>query len=300
MILHFSSHFFLMLKQITKREDSYQKAKDGYKTWADERKRVIRDLSVLRDQIQELSINLASNSAAHGFLGVSGGAVSMLGVLMMPFSIGASVIFTVAGAGIGVYSGVEGYSIGERLKRKIQKKSEEVISILKDHEKSGERLRKLLELYEKDLADIVSLTTEYEKQYRNNSTVPDMENGARAAGVCAKVFQPSTISRVNTVFISTCTAKNVHLLKVGKQLKAVQQIQQSQAVVRISEVSTGVLVPLAVLGFVVDAGTIVFSLNKLSNLNKGQLSEEAQKIQECVYELLNEKRLLRSFFYKET
>lgn len=255
---------------------------------------------MLRDQIQELSTNIASNSAAHGFLGVSGGAVSMLGVLLAPVSFGASTIFAFAGTGIGVYSGVEGHRIEERLKEKIKKKSEEVISILKDHDESGERLRNLLELYEKDLSDILSLETEYEKQYRNNSTVPEKENNVRALGVCAKVLQPSTItiSKVNAVMKTTSIVKNVHLIKVGKQLKVVQQIRKSQAVVQMNKVSTGVLGPLAALGFATDVGTIVFSLNELSNLNNGQLSDAAQSIQKSIDELQNDKQIheLKEFF----
>ena len=126
-----------------------------------------------------------------------------------------------------------------------------------------------------------------------------MENGARAVGLCAKILQPSTMSKVDTVIKTTRIAKNVHLIKVGNQLKAVQQIRRSRVLVRMSKVSTGVLGPLAALGFVVDVGTVVFSLNKLSHLSKGQLSAAAQQIQERIDLLQNEKEIIEKVFTEE-
>ncbi|XP_062581753.1 apolipoprotein L3-like [Saccostrea cucullata] len=108
------------------------------------RREVIQKLKELRDEIQEEERRRRIGNIAYSSTGVVAGGLTIAGLALIPFTFGASLGLTIAGAAIGAASGIAGISHGIAAHVIIKNKSEEAERLLKEHKNEMESLESLI------------------------------------------------------------------------------------------------------------------------------------------------------------
>lgn len=237
---------------------SFKEAREYYSNpWSIERKKVLQDLEDIRDSIQEQARIQAIGNITYSSVGLVGGGLAIAGIITAPFTFGASLGLTIAGIATSVASGVAGVTHGAVKFGKVKSQINNAKESLEKHRESCKEMMRLIGQLRKDIETI-------EKNMKNGM----MSHGTDAFRVVK--FGTTFVDIVPSAF--TDVAKGV------------------------SKVSTEALSVLAAIGIILDLGSLIWNSVDLSKFNKGQLCNEADKIQKVMDELQAEYDALTKSF----
>uniref|UniRef100_K1PGB9 Apolipoprotein L3 n=1 Tax=Magallana gigas TaxID=29159 RepID=K1PGB9_MAGGI len=134
--------------------DSYVKARYFYhKEWAPERRRVLKDLESIRDEVQRQATMHSIGSITYSSVGLVGGGLAIAGIITAPLTFGASLGLT-AGIATGGTSGVAGVTHGAVKFGIVKKQINKAKTNLENHDKHCKGMKSLLELLKQDIQTI--------------------------------------------------------------------------------------------------------------------------------------------------
>lgn len=125
---------------------SFKTAEIYFRTWALNRQTILVELR--RVEIESRRQTMKSNT--HSKSGLVSGGLAITGIIAAPFTAGASLALTVAGAAVGVISAVAGSMHGSD-ESKTSKKQYNISEILKDHEQECKEMKKFIMLLIDDI-----------------------------------------------------------------------------------------------------------------------------------------------------
>lgn len=173
------------------------------------------------------------------------------GIITVPFTFGASLGLTIAGVATSVTSGVAGVTHGAVKFSIVKTQINNAKKSLEKHSRSCKEMMRLLHvaLLQKNINEIEA----------------NVENGVKSH--CTDAFR---VVQFGTVFVDLTPSAFKDMAKEFLKL------------------STEALSVLAVIGIIVDMGSLIWSSADLSKFNKGQLFNEANKIQRVIDEMQKE------------
>ena len=92
--------------------DSFREIRKHFEIWAPERQNVLKELNIIKDEIQRRARIHTIGSITYSTVGLVSGGLAIAGIVTAPFTLGASLSLTVAGVATGVTSGVAGLTHG--------------------------------------------------------------------------------------------------------------------------------------------------------------------------------------------
>ncbi|XP_061568409.1 uncharacterized protein LOC133422434 [Cololabis saira] len=175
-------------------EDSYH----GFmKEFSERRPRMLRSLTELEGnavQLDRMSKGSKISSVAGSSVGVVGGVLSIVGLALMPVTMGVSLALTMTGVGLGVTSGVNS----------LVTTATEVGVNRTQQKKAGEVLQSFME-------DVTKLQDSLEEVTRQTISKMEASELDLALGVGKTLFKAGTVGKGIDSFVDGCSA--VKLLK---------------------------------------------------------------------------------------
>ncbi|XP_075056626.1 apolipoprotein L3-like [Mixophyes fleayi] len=212
----------------------------------------IKEMPSIADDIDKFHKGATIASVTGSSFGIAGGITTIVGLILAPFTLGASLIVSGVGIGVAVAGGVTGAAASIADTVNIKKKCNRVEELVK--EMNG----KLTEIQK--ISEIINCKYEALKYILD---AEQMENMGKIGGRC--VFMVEMISRLAQLGrISAATARGVELLAQGA---------------RVARVVSGVFAALFIL---VDAAFVV---KGAIDLHKGAKTEAAAEIRKIVHNL---------------
>lgn len=133
--------------------DQLKEVRIHFQTWGPERQKVLEDLKIIRDEVQRQARIHSIGSITYSSVGLVGGALSVAGVIAAPFTFGASLALTVAGAATGVTSGVASVTHGAVRIRKVKQKIEVAKASLEKHNTTCEEMKRMITLLKTEIKE---------------------------------------------------------------------------------------------------------------------------------------------------
>lgn len=273
---------------------SFRHAKTTYKYWCEERLKVKRDLENFRDEIQRQCRINSIGSITHSSVGLVGGGLTVAGIILAPFTFGASLGLTIAGLATGVNSGVAGVTHGAVKFGLIKKQFTLAKESLEKHQMTCDNLKESLMTLKQDLKKIIKTcgrqrgtldTSQIDKELMEDLEVSFVGNVVHGSQAIALLRQIGGNSK--------------ELNKLFKLLDALEKIFPSTlkgAGAGFSKLASNAPSVLVAIGIVIDLGTLISSAVDLAKIEKGQLSSEATKLQKVIDEMDTKLDVLDEFF----
>lgn len=263
---------------------SFRKAKQTYKHWCGERLKVIKELESFRDEIQRQCRIHSIGSVTYSSVGIVGGGLTIAGLLLAPFTFGASIALTVAGVAKGVTSGVAGVTHGAVKIRLIKRQFDLAKESLENHQTTCKDLKKSLMTLKQQLNTIT-----HHCGIRGGALDTSKIDQKFAEDLEFKIFEGKTVRGSHILRLLTQISGNSkEFARFHKLLIALEKILPSTlegAGAGFSERDSNVLSVLVAIGIVMNLGTLIFSAVDLAKIEKGQLSVEATKLQQVIDEM---------------
>lgn len=274
---------------------SFRNAKQTYKHWCGERLKVIKELESFRDEIQRQCRIHSIGSVTYSSVGIVGGGLTVAGLLLAPFTFGASIALTVAGVATGVTSGVAGVTHGAVKIRLIKQQITLARESLEKHQMTCNDLKESLMTLKQHLKTITNHcgirggaldTSNIDKKF-----VKDLE---------FKIFGKKTVHGSQILRLLIQIGRNSEeFARLHQLLIALEKIFPSTlegAGAGVSELDSIVLNVSVAIGIVINLGILIFSAVDLAKIEKGQLSIEASKLQKVIDDMNSRIVLLDEFF----
>lgn len=277
--------------------DSFVKARNFYdETWAPERREVLNELEIIRDEIQRQAKIHSIGSITYSSVGLIGGGLAIAGIITAPFTFGASLGLTVAGIATGVTSGVAGVTHGAVKFGIVKKHINNAKTNLEKHEKSGKEMKSLLKLLKQDIQTIeanIQDCKELKASYLGESLI----GIGGATGVATGIVNLVNNSKAVDVYRITGNVDEVaRVLSIGTALDDIVPSALKDVSKGVTKLSTEALSVLAAIGIVIDLGSLIWNAVDLSKFNKGQLCSEAEKLQKVIEQMQHEYDVLTKCF----
>eukprot|EP00105_Crassostrea_gigas_P012074 XP_011427958.1 PREDICTED: uncharacterized protein LOC105328675 [Crassostrea gigas] len=277
--------------------DSFAKARHFYdETWAIERRKILKELESIRDEVQRQAKIHSIGSIAYSSVGVVGGGLAIAGIITAPFTFGVSLGLTVAGAATGVASGVAGVTHGAVKTGKVKTQINNAKTNLENHDKHCKEMTRLLELLKEDIKTIkasIKDTNELETSYLGQ----DLKHIGKAAGVAKGIVNLVNNSKAVDVYRITGNVDEVaRVMSIGTALDDIIPSVFKDVSKGVTKISTEALSALAAIGIVIDLWSLYRSTADLSNFQKGQLCSEAEKLQTVIEQMQHEYDVLTQCF----
>lgn len=234
---------------------------------------IIQKLKEIRDDVKKEDKRENIGKIVYSTTGVAGGGLAIAGLILAPFTFGASLGLTVAGAAVGAASG--GASISHGIARHV---------IVKNKYKEAERL---LQVYKSEIEEFVVYI---DNLLRVNAEILPVISSSlpKSAGVCLDVanFVVSTTRLCSYIRTLAPVASGVRAAggAVSETAGAVTKFIGVGSKVA-SNAAKGLKVAgglFAAISIVIDIGTIVDSGIEL---HRGKLSERAKQLDDIISEL---------------
>ncbi|KAK9971317.1 hypothetical protein ABG768_024691 [Culter alburnus] len=213
----------------------------------------LKVLEELADGLEKVHYNTTVGSLAGGVVGLAGGITSMVGVILAPFTLGASLIVTGVGIGVAVAGGVAA-GVSNIIKMVNERSDRQKIKML------------ITEFQEKITSTScciqnIHIAIETQKVLsESNNSCSNAQSGADWANVGARLGRG--LGGI---------AELVRLIQVGNVGRIAAQTARA---VRVAEAATGVLTALFVA---VDIFFIALNAKEIHNLRKDYASIESQR-----------------------
>lgn len=277
--------------------DSFVKARNFYhKKWAPERRRVLKDLESIRDEVQRQAKIHSIGSITYSSVGLVGGGLAIAGIITAPFTFGISLGLTVAGIATGVTSGVAGVTHGAVKIGIVKKQINNAKTNLENHEKSCKEMKSLLELLKQDIETIEANIQDC-KELKTSYLGESLIGIGGATGVAKGIANLVNNSKAVDVYRITGNVDEVaRVLSIGTALDDIVPSALKDVSKGVTKLSTEALSVLAAIGIVIDLGSLIWNAVDLSKFNKGQLCSEAKKLQKVIEQMQHEYDVLTQCF----
>lgn len=277
--------------------DSYVKARYFYhKEWAPERRRVLKDLESIRDEVQRQATMHSIGSITYSSVGLVGGGLAIAGIITAPFTFGVSLGLTVAGTATGVASGVAGVTHGAFKTRKVKTQINNAKTNLENHDKHCKEMTRFLELLKEDIVTIKASIKDT-NELKIPSLDQDLKHIGKAAGVAKGIVNLVNKSKAVDVYRITGNVDEVaRVMSLGTALDDIIPSVFKDVSKGVTKISTEALSALAAIGIVMDLWSLYTSTAELSNFQKGQLCSEAENLQKVIKEMQHEYDVLTQCF----
>ncbi|XP_052674987.1 apolipoprotein L3-like [Crassostrea angulata] len=277
--------------------DSFVKARNFYdKTWSPERRKVLKELEIIRDEIQRQAKIHSIGSITYSSVGLVGGGLAIAGIITAPFTFGASLGLTVAGIATGVTSGVAGVTHGAVKFGIVKKQCNNAKMNLENHDKHCKEMKSLLELLKQDIETIEASIKDY-NELKTSYFGEGLKQVGGVTGVAKGVVNLVNNSKAVDVYRITGNVDEVaRVLSIGTALDDIVPSALKDVSKGVTKLSTEALSVLAALGIVIDLGSLIWNAVDLSKINKGQLCSEAKKLQKVIEQMQHEYDVLTKCF----
>ena len=267
---------FLVTKEIM------QSYTDAYPTWENERRKCIKEVRSLADNIDfhHRNINIANLPTAA--VGIAGGVLMITGLALIPVTFGVSLGLTISGAVVGVGATATGITttatdIGIRVDR--LKKAKKIVS---DHKGSTENICKLAQELEKNCCEVETMSS------LNDSTI-------QGVGECIKIIilggKNAAFKGYALVRTIPKTAKALDLLRKGFGISAAAKAcpfcvnvvtdaaggAAKVVVTTTGKVFNGFGIAFSAVGIVCDIVSAGVSIYELAKASKTSVSEQLRE-----------------------
>ncbi|XP_061196690.1 uncharacterized protein LOC133204967 [Saccostrea echinata] len=112
--------------------------------WSPERKRVIANLTNIKEIVQEQAKLYSLVSIGCSSIGILGGGLTLVGIVTAPLTLGVSLGFTEAGIATGVTSGAAGLIYGCIKLGIVKKKFSDANFCLENHNRTSAKMKDLI------------------------------------------------------------------------------------------------------------------------------------------------------------
>lgn len=274
--------------------EQLKKVRIHFQTWGPERQKVLEDLKIIRDEVQRQARIHSIGSITYSSVGLVGGALSVAGVIAAPFTFGASLALTVAGAATGVTSGVASVTHGAVRIGIVKQQIEDAKASLKQHNATCDEMKRLIILLKteiKEFKDRHCLDISHESEIKSQIDY--------ALALHKPIKTLVQRSKAVHVFRTTGSTDEVaKLVNLGNVLDdIVPSFVKNVAGKAATKIPAEALSALAVLGILADLYSIV---SEAKDLHENQeLCAEAEKIQNVIEQMQREYDVLKKYLAKE-
>ena len=271
-----------------------KKVKIYFQTWGPERQKVLEDLKIIRDEVQRQARIHSIGSITYSSVRIVGGVLSVAGVIAAPFTFGASLALTVAGAVTGVTSGVASVTHGAVRIRKVKQKIKDAKASLEKHNATCDEMKRLIILLKteiKEFKDRHCLDISHESEIKSQ-----IDN----AWALQKPIE-TLVQRSKAVHVFRSTGSTEEMAKLVNLWNVLDDIVPSfvknVAGKAASKFPAEALSALAVLGILADLYSIV---SEAKDLHENQeLCAEAEKIQNVIEQMQRKYDVLKKYLAEE-
>lgn len=259
--------------------DSFVKARNFYnETWAPERREVLNELEIIRDEIQRQAKIHSIGSITYSSVGIVGGGLAIAGIITAPLTFGISLGLTVAGIATGVTSGIAGVTHGAVKIGIVTKQCHYAKTSLESHVKHCEEMMSLVKMLKRDIDILIT-----RQKCQVLKLVPP------AIGVTKKVVDLVKYSKAVHVYNNTGNVNEASkILEIGKVLDKIVPKAFKDTSKGVTLLSTKTLAALAAIGVIVDLVFLISDAVDLSKINKGKLCSEAENLQNVIERMQGE------------
>ncbi|KAM8953215.1 apolipoprotein L3-like [Pelodytes ibericus] len=213
----------------------------------------IKEMRNIADDVDKFHRAAILTNIAGSSIGIAGGVATIAGLLLSPFTFGASLVVAGVGAGVAAAGGLTGAAASVADNINIKAKCSKVEELVKEVNDQKEKMQEMLSNIDALIEDMRSLLGLQDAEWARLGA-----RGVYCAAEIARLFQ--------LVSVSVSAARGAHMAARGARLAAAV---------------SGVF---AALFIAVDIAFVVKSANEL---NDGAKAEEAEKIRE-VADMLEE------------
>eukprot|EP00105_Crassostrea_gigas_P002514 XP_011415074.1 PREDICTED: apolipoprotein L3-like [Crassostrea gigas] len=277
--------------------DSFIKARNFYhKKWAPERRRVLKDLESIRDEVQRQAKIHSIGSITYSSVGLVGGGLAIAGIITAPFTFGVSLGLTVAGVATGVTSGVAGVTHGAVKFGIVKTQISNAKTNLENHDKHCKEMKRLLELLKQDIQTIKANIKDCNR-LKSSSFGGGLKLVGGATGVAIRVENLVNKSKAAHMYRITGNVDEVaRVMSIGTALDDIVPSALKDVSKGVTKLSTEALSVVAAIGIVIDLGSLIWNAFDLSKFSKGQLCSEAKKLQKVIEQMQHEYDVLTKCF----
>ncbi|XP_056008129.1 apolipoprotein L3-like [Ostrea edulis] len=276
---------------------SFKAAKTYFSdTWAPERKRVITELTSIKDEVQRQAKIHSIGSITYSSVGLVGGGLAIAGIVTAPFTFGASLGLTVAGIAAGVTSGVAGVAHGVVKIGIVKSKCNEAKTSLENHNTSSKKMKRLVgELMEQ--VDEFKLKIKGKNEFEISQIWDGMKRTGGAVMLARGISELVVNSRAADVYrIAGNTDEVARILSLSSELGDLVPSAMKDVSKGAAKLSAEALSVLVAIGIVIDLGSLIYNAVDLSKMEKGKLCSEAEKLEKVIKNLEEEYDVLSNCF----
>ncbi|XP_062585977.1 uncharacterized protein LOC134247653 [Saccostrea cucullata] len=259
--------------------------------WSPERQQVIADLMSIEETIQRHVKSYSIGSIGYSSIGILGGGLTIASVAAAPSTLGLSLLLNVAGIATGVSSGVAGLAHGFIKNRTIEQKCKDAKSLLNRHKETSLNMRDML-------AEIITFEAETEDGKTLNLSLAkdDILQIANAALVAQRIKIVIKNSHEMYRVIRSPSDGVARFLGLGSFLDDLIPTALKDISKGVAKIPGKIVGAVAFFGIAVDAASLFSNAIDLSKMTKGELCDEAKKIDETIKALQSEYDILREIF----
>ncbi|XP_048753828.2 apolipoprotein L3-like isoform X2 [Ostrea edulis] len=276
---------------------SFKAAKTYFSnTWAPERRRVITELTSIKDEVQRQAKIHSVGSITYSSVGLVGGGLAIAGIVTAPFTFGVSLGLTVAGIVTGVTSGVVGVAHGVVKIGIVKSKCSEAKTSLENHNTSSKKMKRLVgELVEE--VDEFKLKIKGKNEFEISQIWDGMKRTGSAVMLARGISELVINSRAADVYrIAGNTDEVARILSLSSELGDLVPSAMKDVSKGAAKLSAEALSVLAAIGIVIDLGSLIYNAVDLSKMEKGKLCSEAEKLEKVIKNLEEEYDVLSKCF----
>ncbi|XP_062575033.1 uncharacterized protein LOC134236895 [Saccostrea cucullata] len=276
---------------------TFQEAKHYFTdVWSPERKRVIVNLTHIKEIVQEQAKLYCMVSIVYSGIGALGGGLTLAGIVTAPSSLDVSLEFTEAGIATGVTSGASGLIYGCIKIEIVKKKCSDAKLCLENHNRTSAKMKDLIKILKND-SDNFEAKIKDNRDLEVSMTFQEMNRVGEAISVAKEIRNLIKHSHAVDVFSETGRSDKVaRILGLGSLMddlipSALKDV--SGGVVRLS---MKVLGTFTIFGIVLDLISLVSNLWEIYGMEKGKLCKEAKRLNEILEVLMKEHEILSEYF----
>ncbi|XP_056008125.1 apolipoprotein L3-like [Ostrea edulis] len=276
---------------------SFKAAKTYFSdTWAPERKRVITELTSIKDEVQRQAKIHSIGSIMYSSVGLVGGGLAIAGIVTAPFTFGVSLGLTVAGIVTGVTSGVAGVAHGVVKFGIVKSKCNEAKTSLENHNTSSKKMKRLVGKLMKEV-DEFKLKIKGKNEFEISQIWDGMKRTGSAMMLARGISELVINSRAADVYrIAGNTDEVARILSLSSELGDLVPSAMKDVSKGAAKLSAEALSVLVAIGIVIDLGSLIYNAVDLSKMEKGKLCSEAEKLEKVIKNLQEEYDVLSKCF----
>lgn len=255
---------------------SYVNARNYYIEFlAPERKKVIDELTSLRDEMQAEAQRYTESNIRAAKCGLVGGLCILGGLCAAPLTGGISLELTAIGASIGASSGLSKILLKRMHKKIILKKINYAVITMKEHDKTCSKMNKCLQALKHDIESLQDKIEEMERlkpNVKNNLILTDQQIGSiieNPENFDFEIFR-SEINLLDNVLLSAAMGDTTFSIDAFGTLGALTMLS--------------------------DLENFAMGIDDLSDLVKGRLCTEAHQLDGVIKDMQRQNDAWRRLF----